>query len=99
MDIAFNTRELRNICENKYHACKVLGDNAAELLFAIVSDILAAESVSELQMLYDLKTSSEHIIFKVDNILMKFISNHLKPKSEWQSVTRIKLQVLRKVHE
>lgn len=102
MELAFETKELRSICESETCALLELGVVSAEALKHRLADLLAAQSVHDLMqlpmgLLYD---GSEGINLFFDLTCGKklvFTNNHIKPplleegRIDWTKVSRIRI--------
>ena len=100
MTISFASLEIREICENEFIAKTNLGENAAEMLFAILSDITSANSIFEIpgrNPEIHGKLGEFYKLHLGDKSLIILTSGHSKPiyldngKYDWNSVTRIKI--------
>lgn len=99
VDVAFATKEIRDICEKKSRAQKALGALAAERLNHGLADFLAASNVAEVPGIV-LPTHGTEIEFELtDGVYLVLRSNHtttpVSPidSTDWAQVRRI--QILR----
>lgn len=80
MEIAFETRELRDMCENSLAAIRAFGDDVAQKLRARLADLDSAENLSELVTgNLRLMGESDSPSFALDlasNVQLKFCANH-----------------------
>jgi plasmid maintenance system killer protein len=108
LQLAFETKPLRTICESERHAKHEFGDAVAEILKHRLADMCAATSVNDLvagqpralagaapqQMVVDLN----------DSYRIVFTANHTKnPVTEtgnldWKRVSRIKILRIERDH-
>lgn len=101
MEIAFITKELRELCLNEETATRALGSNAAEALKKRLADINAAEWITEVLAGRPKRyksSESEGYIFELDSgLILKVIPNHLKQRIDvnhqvdWTKVRRVKV--------
>ena len=101
MELAFSTKKLREVCEIESRAIKALGQETALILRRRISDLRAADSVSELisggprelvylsQVAYSLNLkNSQRIII---------CPNHTLPAKldidtvDWKTISRVKV--------
>lgn len=101
MEIAFETRTLRRVCEERNFAIQKLGENVAAKLRHRLADLRAAESI------YDIMAGNPRIINDGDaskirinltkNCFVLFCGNHVNnPRKntdeiDWLRVRRIKI--------
>ena len=99
--VAFDSQELRSICEYNDIAIEKLGEHVADLLHHRLSDIFAAETVADL-LVGNPQKIGEHpylnyVVTISNSIKMEFCSNVTKKsylengELDWSKVTRIKL--------
>ena len=109
MEIAFESRSLRELCENKAAANCKLGDDVAESLRRRISDVQAAPSMldivwgnlrtegsgGEQRMLIDLSDECQIVISA------NHVRNPMGPDGDpdWSAITRVKLICIRRDHE
>ena len=101
MELAFNAKHLRTICESEDDAKKELGETVAEVLKRRLADLRAAVSVMDLVAGHPRTLDgdeSDHMILNLrDGYFIVFAANHVNnPTKEsgqldWASVTRIKI--------
>ena len=105
LQLAFNTRELRTLCESEDAAREAFGDDVAESLKARLADLRAAENIDDL-VVGRPRTSADSGMMVLDlhgSHVLKFVPNHVQrsvdaPKAEWGRVKRIKVTSIGK-HE
>ena len=102
LELAFDSKSLRAVCENEAHAQHELGMEAAEVLKHRLADLVSATSVEE-----DLVAGSPRVLEGTDDRCMAvdlcggyrmvFCANHPKNptgptgKIDWLKVSRIKI--------
>ncbi len=101
LELAFETKKLRTICEKVAHAETQYGEHLATNLRAVLSDIITAEFVSELPNfeVFDFIQKNEPAgsISLGNGAKIVFVINHAKipvdqiGKIDWFSVRRIKI--------
>jgi hypothetical protein len=100
LELAFDSKRLRTICESEAAAKRELGPNAAEFLKHRLVDLRAATSTLELVagQPHLLEDTSEHMVVDLaDGYQMIFCANHPKnPLTEtgtldWTRVSRVKI--------
>ena len=101
MELAFDSKLLRTICESEVHANRELGPMAAEALRHRLADLRAATSVKDLaagrpRLLDDV--GRQHMVIDLcDGYQMVFCANHPKnPVTEsgnldWPRINRVKI--------
>lgn len=108
MELAFDTRELRRICEISSHADQLLGEQTASVLRRRLAELVAASSPTELwignprihpvheeQMLIDL----------LDDVVLQMAANHPENprgsdgKIAWAKVRRLKILGIGNSHD
>jgi hypothetical protein len=103
VELSFQTAELREICENREVAVEHLGIQAALQLAQFLADILAVETVAELEGLYpdlvfERSTAARLLRFGTGHLLV-FRSGHLSTPMtsghpDWTKVSRIRIIAL-----
>ncbi len=100
LDLAFNTIELRKICENEVYAKQKLGPIASTSLKHRLADLLAASSINDIIVgnLRPLDNNNKQMIIDItEDYVMVFSQNHRKVltddlgKIDWYKTTRIKI--------
>lgn len=101
MELSFENKELRKICEDKEEAIYKFGKDVSTQLQNRLSDIFAAESVEDIIAGNPRKTGEHPYLFYVINLTneieLKFCANNSKKKYldngelDWTAITRIKL--------
>jgi proteic killer suppression protein len=101
LELAFESRRLRTICEMEAEAKSELGEAVAEVLKHRVADLRAATSVKELlagqPRVLDGSEGKHMAVDLADDWRLVFTSNHInRPKDKaddinWACVTRIRL--------
>lgn len=99
LELAFETRELRTICENEADAAQALGPNAAEALKHRLADLRAAASVCDLLVgrpQIHLSRADCMTLDLVDGFRIVFCANHPRipapaGRPEWVTVRRLKV--------
>ena len=101
MEIAFESRSLRDLCENKNIAISELGGNAAEALRRRLSDIQAASSFEDIiwsnRRTEGIGREQRVLIDLSDSYYMIISANHVRNpmgpdgNPKWSAITRVKL--------
>lgn len=97
MDVAFDTLELRELCENYSSAVSKFGPENAVMLRARLADLKAAEIVSELQFCTEcqLDQCSSQRIEIAAGLSLEFVSNHRhhlgQSSVDWSHVRRVRI--------
>ena len=101
LELAFETRWLRTVCESESEAAQEFGPEVAEALRHRLADLRAATSPRDLVAgrLRPLKRTDENLLVVDlnDNYRMVFCSNHPKRQSkksgriDWSNVSRVKI--------
>jgi hypothetical protein len=109
LEISFETKSLRMICEHEEEAIEVYGRDLASKLKARLSDLLALKTVADIfvgspgEITYKSK-----LCFKIDLIddyLLFFTSNHIRARTlttgstDWNNVSSIKIVAIDKNDE
>lgn len=101
MELAFESRELRSICEHEFEARHALGQSVAQLLKHRLADLIAADSLQDLlagsPRVLEADSGPQLIIELADGYQMCLVPNH--PGSsldssdihEWTSTRRLKI--------
>lgn len=102
LELSFETRELRTLCEDEAEALAQLSPMAAEALKHRLADIRAASTIYDL-LVGDARPYSGsadgaiHVLDLADGWMLRFSANHCKsPRStnetvDWTRVSRIKI--------
>lgn len=98
MQIAFDSKQLRAICEDDAIAVQALGDADAENLRKRLADLRAAESISDLLVGNPRLDTVHRLIVDIGTgRSLAFVGNHAKnPQQQdgsldWSKTTRIRL--------
>jgi len=102
LDLAFDSRLLRTICENEDEATHELGSPVAEVLKHRLADLRAALSVQDLLVghprIINGGTYDQHMVLElIDGFQIFFCANHpdnpvtKNNKIDWTKVSRIKI--------
>jgi hypothetical protein len=98
LEISFEKKSLRELCENQDKASQSLGEKAADQLRRRLADLRAATSIADLVAIQPRFPDGETATLELcDGCEIVFRSNHLdapKRKSgklDWSRVTRIKI--------
>lgn len=100
MILAFETEELRTICEDMDAARKALGDEASEMLPARIADLRAADTIADLLVGQPTAEGDQDAFMKihiVDGMVMTLVPNHYRTRvtstglTDWSRVTRVRL--------
>ena len=107
MEISFETRELRDICEDEYLAEAALLTKGSELLRARLSDIRAADSVEDLYVFQPIKGVYDGL----PSLIFELTASHAMvivpqgknvhrgtTESPWQTARRVKVVSLEKTN-
>jgi len=103
MEVAFESIEVRQLCENAAHASAKLGAKVAESLIRRVADLGAATSVSDLLAGRPRQLNEHMVVDLSDDFIMVFAANHNKNPLNatncinWQKVTRVRILEISKV--
>lgn len=96
MELAFETKPLRKLCEDFSYSETKLGSVVARSLRDRVADLWAATSV--LEMPHGTTVSPTHCIIALSGaVQMKLVANHVKNPIDpsgsvkWQEVSRVKV--------
>lgn len=101
MELAFESRWLRTICETEAQAKSELGNSVAEVLKHRLADLRAATSVKDLlagrPRVLDGSEGKHMVVDLADGYRLVFKSNHINRPNDpvdeinWAQVTRIKI--------
>ena len=101
LELAFESRELRTICESEAEMKSIFPPNVCEALKRRLSDMRAASSINDLLIGHvrsvDATRDEQMVLDLVDNFRLVFVPNHVKNPTtadgaiEWTSVRRIKI--------
>ena len=99
MELAFESKELRDICESNAEAHKVLGDRVAEMLRHRLADLSAATSPRDLVAGRPRQgRERETMLLDINaGYVMVFTANHAnnpktpKGRIDWEKVSRVKI--------
>jgi hypothetical protein len=97
LELAFETKLLREICESEQKARQELGIKVAEALKRRLADLRAATSVEDLPVAKPRKNSGTCVVDLPQGYRLVFVPNHtknpmLKPRTvDWARVGRIKI--------
>ena len=103
MELAFETKNLRSICESEAYALSQLGVVPADTLKRRLADMMAAQTVNDLMQLliiplYEDRSEASNLVVDLNcGKRMIFTHNHLRPpllekeKVDWSKVSRIKI--------
>lgn len=105
METQFDTKELRNACEQEAAAIELLGVMAAETLMVRLSDIWAAEAISDVvagNPQYGQHGGVDCIRFSLgDGAVLTLTPNHSTPRfndagnTDWVNVRRVRVVSLK----
>ena len=105
MELAFDTKPLRDTCESEELACQELGVRVAGELKLRLADLRAATTIKDLPLV-KLRIISGKCIFELaDGYRLVVVPNHVnnpmkKPGSvNWEKVERIKIIGITRNHE
>lgn len=106
MELAFDTKELRTICENELQAKHDLGDAVSETLKHRLADLQAAKNVKDLLVgnvrRVAIKDGEGMAVDLSEGYTLIFAANHVKMptatngKLDWDGVNRIKVMRIEK---
>ncbi len=101
MEVAFSSKELRQICESYSAAKKLLGEVVADKLCARLSDIEACRNYSDMVLgepyFITINNIEVWVVSISGSISLIFEANHQSPPLDknnqlmWEHVTRLKL--------
>lgn len=108
MDFAYETENIRDICENPRRARRILGSECAKLLESILADFDASANVADLYLLFSLDDlvhlAGGECISLITSFKLVFCVGHVAvPRgsdgmTDWAKVTKIRITVLEAVH-
>lgn len=109
MELAFESRELRNLCESFHAAKRAIGEHGAALLIRRLADISASENMAEM-MEVGLNVEPDEAVpgrFAVrlgESHILIGASGHLELPTtaglvDWAKVSRIRIIALEKIHD
>lgn len=106
MEIAFSTRELRDLCELEATAIELLGVSAADALKNRLSDIHAADHIQDVLAGRPRNvrsgTNDYYQLDLADQYVLTVTANHAEPrisgdgKTDWPRVRRVKVMSVEK---
>ncbi len=110
LDLAFDSKLLRSICENEDEAVRELGSSAAKALKHRLADLRAAVSITDLlvghpKIVEGGKDHQRMMVDLHDGYHMFFCANHPENpvtadgKIDWQKVSRIKVLRIERNHD
>lgn len=110
LDLAFDSKLLRSICENEDEAIRELGPSAAKSLKHRLADLRAAVSITDLlvgspKIVEDGKDRQRLMVDLYDGYHILFSANHPENpvtadgKVDWQKVSRIKVLQIKRNHD
>lgn len=109
MEISFDTKRLRTICESDVYANHELGLRVSELLKRRLADLRAATSIKDLvagqPRILDEANRQNMVINLSDGYGIVYCANHIKnPMTEtggidWAKVSRIKILRIGKIND
>jgi hypothetical protein len=101
LEISFETKELRDLCEDESLAAQELGPIAAEALKRRLADIRAADAIYDVlagRPLQDKHHGIDCYRFELaDNCRLTVIPNHMPPRNsaagipDWERVRRVRV--------
>lgn len=97
LELAFETKALRDICENEAVAREKLGTKVADALRRRLSDFRSIDSFDELPLAKPKKNSNNVVFDLPDDWQLVVASGHgatpklPSGKTDWASVTRLKI--------
>lgn len=101
VEIAFETKQLRDVCESQKNAERQMTLPAAEALRACLADLGAASNVSEFRLVrVDSKNTENGSVVDAplaDGIVLRLRQNHvdhpvsINSSTDWSQVSRIKI--------
>ena len=109
MELAFETIDLRTMCENDAIAQELLGVEAATMLKHRLADLRAAESIRDLPLVVPPDASSNGqatvLVHLCNKIYIVVCSNHRRPPTrqdnaiDWARVNRVRILRIGEEHE
>lgn len=103
LEIAFETKSLRHLCETNQLARRKLGDNVAVKLQARLADLSSANSIDDVIVGYPRLIDEETYVLSLsDEYQLSFIQNHPSApingtgRLDWKQVRRIKITEIKK---
>lgn len=106
LEFAFETKSLRQICEDEKSAIRKLGEGSAKKLFARLSDLRAAWTIDEIPANKPFPVELDDESAMAINIgathILYFVPNHISTPNldsggvDWMRVNRIKLVKIKK---
>ena len=99
MEIAFQTKSLRSLCEVETVMREKLGPIAAEALRVCLADLRAAPTITDVGVSYTARMTSKTDIEIIPTSGLQVVLRAIAPKSknpgaaapEWAAVTRVKI--------
>lgn len=100
MILAFDTEELRTICEDSDAAGSLLGEDVAAVLRVRLADLRAIDHIDDLLTGWTARAGQDDTLLEIelaDGVAMTFVPNHNKPRVndaglvDWTRVRRIRL--------
>ena len=104
LELAFETRELRDICENESKAAETLGAIVSEALKHRLADMVAATNPGDLLAgCPRVGTDTSKMIIELeDDYVLVFASNHVRRRNrtdghvDWAKVSRVRILEIRR---
>jgi hypothetical protein len=100
VELAFETLDLRNVCESEAKAKRKFGSAAANALKRRIADLRAAPSVKDLPIGKPNPCSGAYVFDLAEGLVLRIIPNHVRdPKLptgdvNWAKVTHIKISAI-----
>jgi len=100
LELAFDTKKLRSLCENEAAAVRCLGDKVARKLRARLADLRALDCICDLPIygpaIFDRGQESLQIPLGIGHALLLSANHSSNPLSEsgnvdWRQVSRVKI--------
>jgi len=108
LELSFDTKSLRQLCENRARAGKVLGRDIANKLVSRLADLRAVTCVNDLVVGHpreiDDSGDKHYVVDLCNGVSITFCANHVTnsfrncSKIDWSRVTRIKLLKIGSAH-
>lgn len=108
MEFAFDSKDIREVCQNEDEAIAQYGPELAIIIQDRLADIFASKNIYEIPVgkptIIDDGTHSKCRINLVDSYTLVFSSNHVKPPIKngvvnWEKVRNIKILFIENCNE
>lgn len=101
MEVAFNSFELRDVCEKQVCALRLLGVDCSERLTRRMADLREARNLSELLAGHPREIEGKIVLQLGRNETLTLCPNHPRAKGnqqiDWQKVSRVKVEEIKSI--